>query len=166
MTDKIDNRGTHMTVRPMTPAEMARWPDGEIAFTIHYEGGDIKAHALTRIEDAEEFADTVKQACQDVRKQRELKENMRNHIMFVRCGCGKLHSLNVFLFNCDEEQRGPYICPDCGQDIEETCDDPVPFDEGWEQDAKRLLPAFVKRHGEGIHSYYTGKDGKRLVPPE
>lgn len=68
MPEKIDSRGTHMSVRPMTAHEICQWPEAEIAFTIHYAEGGVKAHALTKIEDAEEFADTIKQACRDARK--------------------------------------------------------------------------------------------------
>ena len=63
--DQIDSRGTHMTVRPMTEAEKKQWPDGEIAFTIHYGEGDIKAHALTTVEAAQEFAKTIEKVCRD-----------------------------------------------------------------------------------------------------
>lgn len=65
MPERIDNRGTRMTVRPLTPSEIERWPDAEIAFTIHYEGNKIKAHALTTVEAAYTFARTIIRACED-----------------------------------------------------------------------------------------------------
>jgi hypothetical protein len=154
----------------MTTHEMERWPDAEIAFTIHYEGGEIKAHALTTIEAAEGFAYTIGLACVDAKVAREVrgdpewpKERMRDRVMFVHCVCGKLYRLGVFLYGCDPEQRGAYICPACGHDVDELDEDPVPFDEGWGQESTALLPRFAQRHGEGIHTYYTGKDGKRLT---
>ncbi len=69
MPEQIDSRGTRMSVRPLTEHEQKRWPNAEIAFTIHYAEG-VPAHALTMIADAEEFADTIKQACKDARNRR------------------------------------------------------------------------------------------------
>ena len=85
MPDVINSRGVSMTVRPLTPHEMRRWRDAEIAFTIHYEGGGIRAHALTMIGDAEEFADTIKQACKDARTKKERMESLRHLMVFMRC---------------------------------------------------------------------------------
>lgn len=168
MPEQIDSRGTRMSVRPLTEHEQKRWPNAEIAFTIHYAEG-VPAHALTMIEDAEEFARAIGLACVDARVAREQredpewpKERLRNRIMFVRCTCGKLYSLSVALFVCDAEKRGLFICPDCGQNQEEINEYPIPFDEGWDKGAERLLPSFVQRHGEGTRAYYTGLHGCRL----
>lgn len=157
-----------MTVRPMTAHEMQRWPDAEMAFTIHYAEGDIKAHALTKIEDAEEFAQTIRLACVDARVAKEIaadpdfpKEQMRGRIMFVQCACGKLYTLNVSLILADEDQVGRHICPVCGLNLIQQGEE-VPFDEGWSQDAKHLLPEHVTRHGKGARSYYTGLNGQRI----
>lgn len=67
MSDRIDSRGVSISVRPLTAHERKRWPDAEIVFTIHYVEG-LKAHALTKVKDAEKFANTIKQVCNDVRK--------------------------------------------------------------------------------------------------
>lgn len=65
MPEEIDSRGTHMSVRPMTEMESKRWPDADIAFTIHYAEGAVKAHALVKIEDAYTFARTIIKACEE-----------------------------------------------------------------------------------------------------
>lgn len=67
MSDRIDSRGVSISVRPLTAHERKRWSDVEIVFTIHYAEG-VSAHALTKVKDAEEFADVIKQVCNDVRK--------------------------------------------------------------------------------------------------
>jgi hypothetical protein len=156
MPEQIDSRGTHMSVRPMTPPEQKRWPGGEIAFTIHYAEGP-KAHVMTLIEHAEEFADTIKQACADMRKAKELKERMRGGVVFVRCQCGKLYGLKpVFVLAADFD----HICPNCGADVEQG--DEVEFDNGWGTKSERLLPEGVIRCGEGIDTHFTDLEGRKI----
>ena len=157
MPDTIDSRGTHMTVRLLTPHEMKRWPDAEIAFTIHYAEGAVKAHALAKIEDAEEFAATIKLACVDARKKRLWKETVRGSTVFIRCACGKLFRLkSAFVLDDDLD----HVCPNCHADVEKG--DEVPFDEGWDSGGEALLPEGVVRLGKGIHTYYERFDGKRM----
>jgi hypothetical protein len=170
MPEKIDNRGTRMSVRPMVAHEMKRWPDAEIAFTIHYGEGEgaIKAHALTKIEDAEEFAHTIRLACVDARGAKEAaadpefpKEKMRGRVMFMRCPCGKLYRLNPGLFSLDEEDTGDYVCPNCLKSVLDEGTE-VSHDDGWGKESEKLLPEGVIQHEIGIRTYYTGLDGKRL----
>ncbi len=157
MPEQIDSRGTHMSVRHMTPVEQKRWPDAEIAFTIHYAEGAVKAHALAKIEDAEEFADTIKQACADMREYKELKERMRGRVVFVRCKCGKLYRLKpAFVLSKDFY----HVCPNCQADVEKG--DEISFDEGWGQGAERLLPEGVIQRGGGLDTHYTDLEGRRI----
>jgi hypothetical protein len=177
MAEQSDASATSMSVRPMTEDEQTRWPDAEVAFTIYCGADRVTAHAMTTVEAAREFTQTIEQVCRDVLEAKEPRDELgltrqkrarlEANVVFLRCTCGILYALRPWCILKEASEVGWHACPNCTADVLKVGEQvafAVAYKNKDEEGAKKLLPNGVIQVGDGLDRRYTNLEGKPIDP--